>query len=432
MARALSRSGSRRAERTRRDARPGLAAALLLSCCLSPAQAQAPAQSTTESERIRMLQQRAAAAVIAPAAVDSGAGASSSSGGSSGAPASPFNAGKRIRVPPMVYAGSSGGSVAPAPSIRLLAQPEQVQQGQPVRFSVSIAEAFSSADAARRSLAFPKHFDFGDGESADTDNSSVTHVYSKAGSYTARLTPAGLGVARVQAASAQVQVTPLPPSPPVPVPQPNPTPPPNPVPPPPQPSPAPPAPPPRPEPGPIARRTVELRLLVSPAGQAQVGHGLEISASTDRPLSGARYNFDFGDGTATGFVRDDRVQHAYALPGRYRASVRLKWREEADETAFAAVEVVPAPAPWRALGIVVGWLVAAVVGVSLLRRLLRPRRPPAASSRELRYVVDKGATHVTVKPHRAGMVGTSVQLCVVRSAPAVRIEYRRNPDAPDV
>ncbi len=305
-----------------------------------------------------------------------------------------FNAAVYVRYdgPPAV-----GGPIAlrvespppqnPALHVDLAASLSQVQAGGEVRF-------YAKPDQALPGVRYG--FVFGDGtETKLAFDTSVVHAYDKPGTYTASLQVRYDGPVQV-GAPVQIQVEP---------PQPQPV----------------------PVPRPIPQPALHLTLVATPAGQVVVGRNVAFHASPDRPVPGARYSFDFGDGNSSEFGPDDYVEHAYTVPGNYTVGVQLRHGARVTYAAPVQVQVVRAPVWWRSTGLAAGALVAALIAASLLWRLLRRRQPMARAS-ALSYAVRKDAGRASVRAQRSSVVGTSVQLRAVRSAPTVRIEFRRNRD----
>lgn len=113
---------------------------------------------------------------------------------------------------------------------------------------------------------------------------------------------------------------------------------------------------------------------------ASVSLTFDSSGSTDDEGVVA-YDFDFGDGTTTGWTSNPRVEHAYEAPGVYEASVMVRDLRGIESTrpASALIAIGPAPdvedpfnvtTPPPENGTPVPWVLAllAFVGAGLVRR----------------------------------------------------------------
>ncbi len=177
-------------------------------------------------------------------------------------------------------------------------------------------------------------FDFGDGSAIDCSQPTVTHTYTTAGTFTARVTVTSSEDASIED-TAQAAVTV------------------------------------------VEGDETTAQLVVSPT-TALVGETVTFDASASFAASGesiVAYAFDFGDGMTSGPGSEAVVTHAYTAAGEYTPSVTVTDSAGTTKQAWLAVQVSGAPQPETPAGAAsggsgsLGWLsLMALLGLAWRQR----------------------------------------------------------------
>jgi PKD repeat protein len=168
-----------------------------------------------------------------------------------------------------------------APTASLTARPSDAQVGQSVTFDGSASTDPDSGDHVAE-----WNFQYGDGSGSGwVSQSTITHSYSVAGTYTATLKVRDTHDAESTAASASVRVTG----------------------------------------GGTTNKAPVARISASP-NPAKVAQNIVFdgTSSTDVDGSVAQYRFDLGDGTVVGWTTTSQTIHAFAAAGSYSATLQVK------------------------------------------------------------------------------------------------------------